>query len=172
MIGLPAQPSGDAGTNIVAGVAAAIAATVILGTAKWIHGRHLQARDIKHVRGILLAGRKRVMESQDVFNDGMDATLPADALRCAQYNLMIKQLAIALDHTTSNLPYAKRQQIFEALDWYHTGSLLATKDANGQPVFVIPQEGVWPTTQMNLTAAINRFTKLEAIRWLKLRPRR
>ena len=112
------------------------------------------------------------MESQDVFNDSMDTTLPADVLRCAQYNLMIKQLAITLDHKTSNLPYNKRKQIFDALDWYHTGSLHATKDENGQPVFVILQEGVWPTTQMKLGAAIDRFTKLEAIGWLKLRPRR
>ena len=163
---------GETATSIVTGGVAAIVATVILGTAKWIHGKHLQARDIKQVRGILAAGRQRVMESKDVFNDSMNTTLPADALRCAQYNLMIKQLAIALDHTTTNLPYEKRKQIFEALDWYHTESLHATKDENGQPVFLILQEGVWPTKQMELGTAIDRFTKLEAIGWLKLRSRR
>ena len=116
-------PMVEPATSIVTGVVAAIVATVILGTAKWIHGRRLQAGDIKQVRGILAAGRQRVMESRDVFNDSMDTTLPAAALRCAQYNLMIKQLATVLDHTTTNLPYEKRKQVLDALDWYHTESL-------------------------------------------------
>ena len=109
--------------EIASGAVAGIVAAIFLTVAKGIHEKYLQRCDVNQVREILTAGRKRVMESEDVFNASMNATLPASTLRCAQYNLMIRQLAIALDHQTTKLPYAKRKQIFDALDWYHTDSL-------------------------------------------------
>ena len=92
----------------------------------------------------------------------MDATLPGDMLRAAQYNLIIKQLRIALDHTTSNLSYAKRKRIFDVLAWYHVKSLYFTKDTVGNPVskddFPV---GNWPTKTMQ---------ESQSIKWLKLQP--
>lgn len=124
----------DLAGNAVAGLIAALTATTILGAAKWIYLSHLQRLDIKQIREVVTDGRKRVMESKETFHHGMVATFPSDVLRCAQYNLMIEQLRVALDHTTSKLPYAKRKDIFDALDWYHTESLYATKDKDGNPV--------------------------------------
>ena len=167
---MAAQALGDMASSAVAGIVAAIVATAILGAAKWIHMKHLQHLNIRQIRQILTAGRERVMASTDEFNPGMDTTLPADALRCAQYNLMIKQLAIALDHTTTRLPYSKRRQIFEALDWYHAKSLHAIKNDDGRPVFVTLAEGKWPTVEMKASHAIDKFDRLEAIGWLKLTP--
>ena len=109
----------------MAGLIAALTATIILGAAKWIHLKYFQRLDVKQIREVLTTGRKRVM----------DATLPGDVLRAAQYNLIIKQLRVALDHTTSKLPYAKRKDIFDALDWYHVKFLYATKDERDNPVF-------------------------------------
>ena len=157
--------------EIASGAVAGIVAAIFLTAAKGIHEKYLQRCDVNQVREILTAGRKRVMESEDVFNASMNATLPASPLRCAQYNLMIRQLAIALDHQTTKLSYAKRKQIFDALDWYHTDSLHATKDQNGCPTFVILPEGRWPTPEMRLSDAVDRFNKLEAIGWLKMRSR-
>ena len=47
------------------------------------------------------------------------------------------------------LSYAKRKDIFDALDWYHVKSLYLTKDAIGNPVFTddLPI-GSWPTNEM------------------------
>ena len=42
-----------------------------------------------------------------------------------------------MDHTTSKLPYAKRKDIFNALDWYHVKSLWATKDKCDNPYLEI-----------------------------------
>ena len=106
----------------MAGLIAALTATTILGAAKWIHLKYLQRLDVKQIREVLTTGRKRVM----------DATLPGDVLRAAQYNLIIKQLRVALDHTTSKLPYAKRKDIFDALDWYHVKFLYATISGSGK----------------------------------------
>ena len=164
-----AQSIEEAAGSVLAGVVAAIVATTILGVAKWIHGKWLQRRDVLQVREVLREGRHRVMESKDVFHEGMNSAMSASVLRCAQYNLMIKQLAVALDHRTTKLPYANRKQILDALDWYHTDSLLATKDEKGRPTFVITQEGLWPATEMRLSAAVDCFNKLEAIGWLRLR---
>ena len=163
-----AHEIGNIASSAVAGIVAAIVATVILGGAKYIYGKHLQHLDVRQIREILTTGRERVMTSTDTRHEGLDTTLPADTLRCAQYNLMIKQLAAALDHTTTKLPYSKRKQIIEALDWYHVTSLHATKNRKGRPVFVIPPEGTWPTTEMKRHHAIDKFNKLEAIKWLKL----
>ena len=98
----------DIAGSAVAGLIAALTATTILGAAKWIHLKYLQRLDVKQIREVLTTGRKRVMESKETFLLGMDATLPGDVLRAAQYHLTIKQLRVALDHTTSKLPYAKR----------------------------------------------------------------
>ena len=144
----------------MAGLIAALTATTILGAAKWIHLKYLQRLDVKQIREVLTTGRKRVM----------DATLPGDVLRAAQYNLIIKQLRVALDHTTSKLPYAKRKDIFDALDWYHVKFLYATKDERDNPVFRDLPDGSWPTTEMQESQAVDKFKRLESIKWLKLKP--
>ena len=36
---------------------------------------------------------------------------------------MIKQLRVAFDHTTSKLSYAKRKELFDALNWHGVESL-------------------------------------------------
>ena len=166
------QALGEMASSAVAGIVAAIVATAILGAAKWIHMKHLQRLDIKQIRQVLTTGRKRVMASADEVNPSMGTSLPADGLRCAQYNLMIKQLAIALDHTTTRLPYSKRKHILEALDWYHADSLHAIKNADGPPVFVTLPEGKWPTVEMKASHAIEKFDRLEAIGWLKVTSRK
>ena len=81
--------------SAVAGLIAALTATTILGAAKWIHLEHLQRLDVKQIREVLTTGRKRVMESKETFQPGLDLTLPGDLLRAAKYNLMIKQLRVA-----------------------------------------------------------------------------
>ena len=150
----------DIAGSAVAGLIAALTATTILGAAKWIHLKYLQRLDVKQIREVLTTGRKRVM----------DATLPGDVLRAAQYNLIIKQLRVALDHTTSKLPYAKRKDIFDALDWYHVKFLYATKNERDNPVFRDLPDGSWPTTEMQESQAVDKFKRLESIKWLKLKP--
>ena len=70
---------------------------------------------------------------------------------------------------TDTLP--KRKEIFDALNWYHTEGLYARKDNNGNPVFVsdLPP-GKWPTTTMKKNFAIDKFKRIESIKWLKLKP--
>ena len=150
--------------SAVAGLIAALTATIILGAAKWIYLEHLQRLDVKQIQEVLTDGRRRV-------NRNMNVTLPSDMLRAAQYNLMIKQLRVALDHTTSKLSYAKRKDIFDALDWYHVKSLYLTKGAIGNPVSKddLPV-GSWPTNEMQESSAIDKFKRLESIKWLKLKP--
>ena len=157
--------------SAVAGLIAALTATIILGAAKWIYLEHLQRLDVKQIQEVLTDGRRRVMESKKSFNRNMNATLSGDMLRAARYNLMLKQLRVALDHTTSKLSYAKRKDIFDALDWYHVKSLYLTKDAIGNPVFKddLPI-GSWPTNEMQESPAIDKFKRLESIKWLKIKP--
>ena len=154
----------------MAGLIAALTATAILVVVKLIHLKYLERLDVKQIREVLTAGRKRVMESKETFRHGMDATLPGDVLRAAQYNFTIKQLRVALDHTTSKLPYAKRKDIFDALDWYHVKFLYATKDERDNPVFRDLPDGSWPTTEMQESQAVDKFKRLESIKWLKLKP--
>ena len=161
----------DLAGNAVAGLIAALTATIILGAAKWIYLKHLQRLDVKQIRAVLTDGRKRVMESKEAVPLGMGVMFPREMMRCVSYNLMIEQLRVALDHTTSKLPYAKRKDIFDALDWYHTESLSAIKDKHGNPVFVVDLPvGRWPTKEMQENQAIDKFKRIESIKWLKLKP--
>ena len=160
----------DIAGGAVAGVIAALTATAILVSLKWIHREYLRHLDVKQIREVLTTGRKRVMESKETFYHRMGATVPGDVLRAAQYNLIIKQLRVALDHTTSKLPYAKRKEIFNALDWYHVKSLWATKDKCGNPVFVDLPVGSWRWNEMQESQAVDKFKRLESIKWLKLKP--
>ena len=157
--------------NAVAGLVAALTATTILGLLKLMHLKYMQNREIKQIRDVLTVGRSRVMTAKKTLYRDMDATVHEDLLRSAQYNLMIEQLRVALDHTTSKLPYAKRKEIFDALDWYHTKSLYLTKDEIGNPKFVIDfPVGRWTTREMQESSALEKFKRLESIKWLKLKP--
>ena len=156
--------------NAVAGVIAAVTATTILGSAKWIYLVHLQRLDVKQIREVLTSGRKRVMESKETFDDELDVTLSGDLLRAGRYNVMIKQLRVALDHTTSKLSYTKRKDIFDALDWYHVEFVYLRKDQIGNPEFVDLPAGSWTTERMQKSEAIDKFKRLESIKWLKLKP--
>ena len=95
---------------------------------------------------------------------------PVDSKDLTQYNLIIKQLRVALDHTTSKLPYAKRKDIFNALDWYHVEFLYATRDKRDNPVFRDLPDGSWPGTEIQESQAVDKFKRLESIKWLKLKP--
>ncbi|MYK39710.1 MAG: hypothetical protein F4049_05770 [Gemmatimonadetes bacterium] len=162
----------DIAGNAVAGLIAAVTATILLGVAKWIYGKRLQGLDVKQIREVLTEGRRKVLESKETSFPGI-GTVSGDVLRCAQYNLMIEQLRLALDHRTSKLPYVKRKAIFDALNWYHTDgdSLYVIKTNDGKLVFSpdLPP-GKWPTSDMKKNFAIDKFKRIESIKWLKLKP--
>ena len=152
----------------IAGVIAALTATAILGIARYVRRFAARRQDIRAIREILLVGKKRVLESKDTCNTNMHTTIPGNVLRAAQYNNMIKQLSIALEKWPANLRYNQRKEILEALDWYKTDNLIATKNATGQVTFVELPEGKWPTGDMKLEFAENKFNRLQSIKWLHL----
>ena len=160
----------DLAGNALAGLIAALTATAILGCAKRIHSAHLILGEKKFIRDVIADGRKRVMASKDTPHRGMETTLPGDVLRAAQYNLMIKQLEVALNHARSRIPYDIRKQLYEALDWFGTQSLFATKNQNGNPVFVDLPAGMWPHYEMQESQAAEKFDRLASIKWLECTP--
>lgn len=161
--------------SAVAGLIAALAATTILGLAKLTQPWLARRRDIRYIREILVKGRKRVMEDKDTYHKNMDATSSADVSRAAQYNLMVKELGLALDKWTPALSYNQRKEIYEALNWFHTDKLLATvvenrnqgDDRKIQYVDDVP-DGKWTTRVMEMQFAKEMFDNLQSIKWLKL----
>ena len=151
----------------IAGLIAALAATAILGIASYSHNLWAKHQDVKYLRNLLSDGRKRVMEAEDTFHSGMNATMPADVLRAAQYNYIMKEVGLALERWTVHLSHDQRKDIYDALDWYNQSGLHAVK-RNGQVQFVELPDGRWPTTTMTAEEAQRRFEKLRSIKWLKL----
>ena len=155
--------------SAVAGVIAALAATAILGIARYV--RHLWGRrqDVKYIRALIIEGKGRVMEAKDMYFEGMDASISEGAARAAQYNIMLKQIGLALEKWAVMLSHDQRKDIYDALDWYHTNpeGLPAIRH-NGQVVIVQLPEGRLPIEDMSLQAAKDSFKKLESIKWLKL----
>ena len=152
----------------IAGVIAALTATAILGIATYVRRFSARRQDIRAIQEILLVGKKRVLESKDTWNTNMHTKIPGDVLRAAQYNNMIKQLSIALEKWHANLRDNQRKEILEALDWYKTDNLIATKNEAGQVTFVELPEGKWPTGDMKLEFAEKKFNRLQSIKWLHL----
>ena len=155
--------------SAVAGLIAALTATAILGFAKCVRQWSAKRQDVRYLRNLLTEGRKRVLEAGDTFHKGMNATSSGDALRAAQYNNMVKRLGIALEKWMVDLSHDQRKDIFDALDWYHTDSLQAVKK-DGKAVFIDIPDGRWPTTELSLEVANEKFEKLQSIMWLKLGP--
>ena len=153
--------------SAVAGLIAALAATAILGLAKYVYHRWANYQDVGHVRNILIQGRARVMGARDTFHKGMSAMMSADVLRAAQYNYMIREVRVALDRWAVNLSHAQRKDLYDALDWYHADGLYATK-RDGEVVFMEFPEGKWPTAEMSTQEARRNFDQLRSVKWLKL----
>ena len=155
--------------SAAAGLIAALMATVILGFARLVRQWSARRQDVRYIRKLLMDGRKRVMDAEDTFHQGMNATIPGDALRAAQYKNTTKRLRVALKLWAVNLSHDQRKDIFDALDWHYTDSLHAVK-RDGQVAFVDldVSHGRWPTTEMTLQAAKEKFKKLEDIKWLSL----
>ena len=155
--------------SAVAGLIAALAATAILGIARFV--RHLWGRhqDVKYIRTLVIEGRERVMGAKDTNFRGMNVSMSADAIRAAQYNIMLKQIGLALEKWAVMLSHAQRKDIYDALDWYHANpeGILAVK-RDGKLVVVEAPEGTWPGNEMLLDAAAERFKRLGSIKWLKL----
>ena len=157
--------------SAVAGLIAALAATAILGVARYV--RHLwgRRRDVKYIRTLIIEGRGRVMGAKDVYFKGMDASISEGAVRAAQYNIMLRQVGLALEKWAMMLSHDQRKDIYDALDWYHTNPEgLPAIRRNGQVVVVQLPEGRLPVEEMSLQAAKDSFEKLGSIKWLKLNP--
>ena len=154
--------------SAVAGLIAALAATAILGLASYLRQWLARRRDVNYIRGLLIQGRSRVMGAEDTYNKDMAARMTAGELRAAQYNNMMREVGVALERWTMNLSHSQRKDVYDALDWYNTGGLHATKQ-DGKVVFVELPEGRWHTTEMPEEAARSRFEKLQSLKWLKLR---
>ena len=153
--------------SAVTGLIAALAATAILGLAKYLYHRWANRQDVGHVRNILIQGRTRVMEAKDTFHKDMGTTIPADVLRAAQYNYMIREVSVALDRWAVNLSHEQRKDIYDALGWYHADGLYAIK-RDGKVVFMELPEGKWPTAEMSTQDARRKFDQLRSVKWLKL----
>ena len=154
----------------VAGLIAALATTTILGLARYVRQWWANRQDVKYIRELLAEGRAHVMEARDMVFEGMGATASADSIRASQYNRMIKELNVALERWTANLSHTQRKDIYDALDWYHDrpDALFAIK-RDGKVVFQEIPDGKWPTVDMSMEAAREKFDKLQSIKWLKLK---
>ena len=80
---------------------------------------------------------------------------------------MTKELGVAIERWALGLSHAQRKEVYDALDWYHTDGLYATKRDDGVAFMDLP-EGRWPTVEMSIEAAREKFDRLEAIGWLRL----
>ena len=98
----------NAAQSAVAGVVAALVATSLLECARTCRRWIARRRDVKYLRDLLIEGRQRVLEATNFHHQDANAKCPADVLRAAQYNNMIKKLDTGLEKWTANfVPYSK-----------------------------------------------------------------
>ncbi len=156
--------------GVVIGVAAALVTTAILGLTGWTRHCLAKRKDVKYIRGLLIEGRKCMMDVRDGFHEGMGVPISSGSLRAALYNKMVRRVDVALERWTVNLSHSQKKDVYDALDWFGTEEegLLAIK-RNGKVMFPELPEGKWPTEEMPEEAADRKFMKLQSVKWLKLR---
>ena len=110
------------------------------------------------------------MEAKETHYGGPGVTMGADYVRVAQYNLMIRQLSVALKQTTPNLSHRQRNEIYKALDWYRTEALNLRVGKGGAEFVDDLPPGRWPTATMAESAVVTKFERLQDIEWLRLQP--
>ena len=72
------------------------------------------------------------MQAEEERIESTNHRIPANALRAARYNVMLKELEVALDKWSTALSYDQRQEIIEALDWYNLRTFSVEEDWPGR----------------------------------------
>ena len=118
------------------GIAAELGLVGLLLTAIWgavkatVHAcRHRRHRkqEMKFLRTLISEDIQGILEAKDIaaadLPQGMEVTedTPADVVRVAQFNILMKKIGVALERWTPNLTPFEKKEIYDALDWYHTG---------------------------------------------------
>ena len=107
------------------------------------------------------------MQAEEQRIDSTHHRIPANALRAARYNVMLKELEVALDKWPTALSYNQRQEIVEALDWYNLRSFSVEEDWPGRVALKKMPDGVW-IGNLERETAREKFQNLKSIKWLKL----
>ncbi len=152
----------------IAGLIAALATTFILGAARVVYNGLERHREARIIREILVEGSKLVLETEDAPVENMQAVLPADKLRAARYNRMLKKVGFALEKRVKHLRIDQIEELYYALDWHNTEGLHVTKRTDGRIEFHNVPDGQWPGTTMTTEIAKHRFEQIQAVSWLNL----
>ena len=143
-----------------------------LGWRRW-----QQRKEVASFSEIIDRHRGYIFEATDLNNvAGLPGRVPVAAVRSWLYNQMLKELGVALDTRSPHLPLERKQELREALNWYHTsrdGTTVRLLRDTQQEVWRFPTDdelppGKWPVTTMLLVQAREQFGKLEAVKWLNL----
>ncbi|MYB89124.1 MAG: hypothetical protein F4X93_04100 [Proteobacteria bacterium] len=156
--------------SVLQGAAAGLIAAIAIGLFKYIYIQRARYQDIKHIRSLVIEGRKQVMGAKDHLNEEGKVKYSADFLRCAFYNNMLKKLKVALDKTAVTLTHVHRKEIYDALNWYNTDIYMRDSIMIAGDQFYDLPEGKWPSHVMLFEEAKRKFENLQDIKWLKLDP--
>ena len=154
-------------SSALAGVIAALTVTAILGVASYIRRLSARRQAIRHLQYLFTHARERVMQAEERRIDSTHLRIPANALRATRYNVMLKELGIALDKWSTALSHDQRQEIIEAVDWYNLEAFSVEEDWPGRAVLKKMPDGVW-IGDLEQEAAQEKFQNLKSIKWLKL----
>ena len=72
-----------------------------------------------------------MMQVEEQRLESTDARIPENTVRAARYNIMLKELEVALDKWPTALSYGQRKEIIEAFDWYNLRAFLVEEDLPG-----------------------------------------
>ena len=152
--------------SIWTGASAALVAAFVLEFASYIRRKLNSLRSIKHIREILEEGRDSVLTSKNEKISNPSMFIPKDVVRVGEYNRMIRKLDVALNEWRSELSFRQKKEIIEALNWYHTDTIFASKEGEEIKFKEFP-DGKWTHNTMYECEAKYRFEKLKSITWLK-----
>ena len=154
-------------SSALAGVIAALTATAILGAASYIRRRAARRQAIRHLQDLFTQAREGVLQAEEQRLEPTNQRIPANAVRAARYNVMLKELEVALDKWSAALSYDQRQEIIEAVDWYNLRAFSVEEDWPGRAALKKMPDGVW-IGDLEHDTAQEKFQHLQSIKWLRL----
>ena len=107
------------------------------------------------------------MQAEEQRLEPTNQRISANSVRAARYNVMLKELEVALDKWSTVLSYDQRLEIIEAVDWYNLRAFSVEEDWPGHVTMEKMPDGVWIGDLRSETAQ-EKFQNLRSIRWLKL----
>lgn len=131
-------------------------------------------RELRLLRNIIVTKREHILDIRLEENrlDPFRLKNLRQTYRASYYNGLLTELDVCLTNWAPNIPSKRKREIYETLDWFNTAYATAERTDIQRYGIAHTGPGKWHSDQMTMDEAEEMFTRLDAIAWLNIPPRK